>query len=189
MKRTIAALFAIALMMPVLSHAKMFGVSAGEPFPELVLTGPVSEQGMEYLGVRGQEAPLRLGDIEAEAVLIEIFSMYCPVCQRHAPEINELYELIKGSELHPRLKMIGIGAGNSAFEVDVFRKKYDVPFPLFDDADYTVHKAVGEVGTPWFVLVELGQKEHVTLFSHLGPFKDIHAFLDEIRGAMPVARK
>jgi thiol-disulfide isomerase/thioredoxin len=124
----------------------------GDGLAQMTLTSPAEPGQRDDLGLTG-EAPFDLSEIRAELLLIEVFSMYCPYCQAEAPEVNRLYERVREMPgLGERLRMIGIGAGNSAFEVEVFRKKYDVPFPLFPDPDFTIHKKLGEVGTPFFIL-------------------------------------
>jgi len=131
------------------------GPRPGKPLPSITLTAPESPAHKDYLGLSGGGS-FHIPQIKARVVIIEIFSMYCPHCQTEAPMVNDLYKKIEDTpSLKGKIKLIGIGAGNTPFEVDVFKKKYQLPFPLFPDPDFVVHKAVGEVRTPCFIGVRL----------------------------------
>lgn len=150
----------------------------GEVLAPIKLLVPQDPTAKNYLGLTG-EGSFAISQIKAQVVLIEIFNMYCNNCQREAPRVNELYRLMnKDSKLKGKIKMIGIGVGNTPLEVEVFKKTYKVAFPLFPDTDYAIHKACGEVRTPYFIGVKIQADGSITVFlTKEGGFKDPAQFL------------
>ena len=156
---------------------------AGDRLAEISLPLPIAPEQRAYLGL----APMAAGNFTlattaADLVLVQIFSMYCPHCQREAPTVNQLFTALqKRPESAPRIRLLGIGVGNTPMEVDVFRKTYGIAFPLFPDGDFTVHKQLGEVRTPFFFAFRPGDAEPLRLcLAHLGPFEDVDGFVDRL---------
>lgn len=150
---------------------------AGAVLPDIKLVAPQNPGERDYLGI-SVAGSFKIPQIKTSIVIIEIFSMYCPFCQAKAPKINELYYAIeKNLNLKGRIKLIGIGAGNSSFEVGVFRKTYDIPFPLFPDGDFSIHKALGEVRTPYFIGVKINDNGNRVFYSKPGGFEKPEQFL------------
>ena len=153
----------------------------GGPLPVMKLPIPEKPEEKNYLRLKG-EGTFTIPQIKARVVIIEIFSMYCPYCQKEAPTVNELYNAIENySDLKSKIKIIGIGAGNTPMEVDVFRKKYQIAFPLFPDVDYSIHKVCGEVRTPYFIGVKIDENStNEVIYSKLGSIQDANQFLELI---------
>jgi thiol-disulfide isomerase/thioredoxin len=151
----------------------------GEMLPVMSLPIPKSPAEKSYLGLSG-EGFFKIPQIKAKVVIIEIYSMYCPYCQKDAPGVNELYSLIENDpDLKDKIKIIGIGAGNTPFEVGMYKKTYSVPFPLFPDQDFTIHKACGEVRTPYFIVVKINEAgSHLIVHSQLGEYPGAKPFLE-----------
>jgi len=151
----------------------------GETLPVINLPIPKSPGEKSYLGLSG-EGTFKIPQIKSNVVIIEIFSMYCPYCQKDAPRINELYSLIENDpDLRKKIKIIGIGAGNTSYEVEVYKKNYTVPFPLFPDKDFVIHKACGEVRTPYFIVVKINEDgSHLIVHSQLGEYPGAQPFLE-----------
>lgn len=181
MAARVALAFCAALLWATASVAAADPLPPGSSFPDIDLQGTFSPQQKKTLGLSG-DGPFRLSDVQADNVLIEVFSMYCPHCQREAPEMNRLAALIRDSKPAGRLALLGLGVGNTQLEVDMFREQFAVPFALAIDPDLTTHLAVGEPGTPHFFLVSLrDRKNPVVLLSRTGRMQSAPAFLNEIR--------
>jgi peroxiredoxin len=156
----------------------------GETLPVINLPIPGSADEKNYLGIPGK-GHFKIPEIRANVVIIEIFSLYCPICQSYSPEVNVLYRMIEQvPEFRDRIKVIGIGAGNSTLEVETFKEKNDVPFPLFPDQDFAIHKRLGEVRTPYFIVIKINKdRTHKVIYSKLGDFGEAETFLQQILDA------
>ena len=169
----------VSLLRPVMAVNKP--PVRGGTLPQIRLPIPKDTGEKSYLGISG-EGYFNIPQIETTIVIIEIFSLYCPVCQTSAPEVNALYQMIEQvPDLKERIKMIGIGAGNSVLEVNTFKEKNKVPFPLFPDQDFKIHKDLGEVRTPYFIVVKIKKDRTLeVVYSEEGAFGEAEVFLQQI---------
>ncbi|MGZ3595255.1 MAG: peroxiredoxin family protein [Syntrophales bacterium] len=162
-------------------RAASFPPPVGGPLPDITLPAPSNSTDKNYLGLSGFGS-FKITQIRAKVVIIEIFNMYCPYCQREAPNVNELYTKInQNPALKDAVKVIGIGAGNTPFEVGIFNKKYNVPFPLFADEKFVIHGLVGEVRTPYFIAVKINPDgTSRVIYSKLGALGGVDDFLSTL---------
>jgi len=145
------------------------------------LPAPKRDGERTYLGL-STEGSFKLRDIKTDLLIIEIFSFYCPHCQRSASAVNELYRKIEERpDKRVRIKIIGIGATNSDYEVNAFKQRYRVPFPMFPDADMDITSKLGATGTPTFIGIRTysGDQQRQFYFEE-GGFQDAQQFLSEI---------
>lgn len=176
-----AGIWAVLLCLFPLTAVAAGPPIAGDILPDRILLLPKDGGARSYLGLSGSET-FRIRDLKAQAVIIQIYSMYCPYCQREAPIVNELYEKIEANpQTRGKIKLLGIGVGNSLFEVDVYRKKYKVSFPLIPDSDFAIHRAYGEPRTPYFMVVKTDTDGvSKVLYAKLGALEGVDAFLDRV---------
>lgn len=181
MKRTlihviVIAVFSLIITLP--ASAATQPPATGSVLPEIKLTVPANNDYKNYLGLSSGDF-FKIPQIKANVVIIEIMNMYCPHCQASAYKVNELYRLIKNNPaLKDKIKLIGIASGNSSYETEIYRKTYDIPFPLFEDGDFSIHKVVGEVRTPYYIGIRIDDGVPMVFYSKLGGFEKADEFLE-----------
>jgi peroxiredoxin len=156
--------------------------AVGGTLPDFSVATPKDGEERSYLGLGFFSDSFKIPGLKAQVAIIQIFSMYCPYCQAEAPNVNRLYDKIEGSpSLKGKIKLIGIGAGNSSFEVGVFKKKYNIRFPLIPDKDFKIYDRIGEVRTPYFIGIKISSDgSHRVVYSHLGALGNVDKFLEEL---------
>jgi peroxiredoxin len=177
----LTALVLTACATTKLSDDKNKPPTAGDVVPVIELPVPQEGRLQEYLGVSGAGL-FSVNQIKAGIVIIKLFSVYCPLCHKDAPKMNQLYAKIESSaELKGRLKLIAIGAGNSIQQVAQFKEEYGLKFPVFADGNDSIHRQLGSVKFPYYMGVKLDGEYNARIFyARLGQIQDTDTFLQSI---------
>lgn len=116
----------------------------------LQLESPPAVDQRDYLGISG--GTFTLADVQADIIIIELFSLYCAMCAKESPAVAELFALAqKQSTPQRKIVLLGIGTGNSAEEVARFKKLHSVPFPMVSDQKALVGRSMKAAITPGFI--------------------------------------
>lgn len=183
-----AAFFPLLVLLLFSSHDVFAGgastspdmkpLPVGQAFPDISFAGPILDKEAKELGAGANGKPFSLQQTKTQAVILVVFSMYCPFCQKEAPELNAMHALIKSKGLSGKIRLVGLGAGNSPFEVNVFREKFSTPFPLIPDQDFAAYKLLGQVGTPFYYVLKRQGNGFVIVDTQLGCVTSAEAFLN-----------
>ncbi len=183
--RLAAAACLMLLCCSLVAPPQVLGETAADterrPLPLIELPVPESEADRSYLGLSGR-GTFTLDQIKAPLLLIEVFSFYCPHCHNLAPRVNEVYKAIEARpDLKDMLKMVGIGIGNSTYEVKLFRERFHTPFPCFADQDMRNSLILGVRGTPTFIGARKDENGRFRrVFFRPGAFSDAAQFLADL---------
>ncbi|MCL4500997.1 MAG: TlpA family protein disulfide reductase [Deltaproteobacteria bacterium] len=157
-------------------------LAVGQRFHDLTFSGTLSAADRDYLGLV-QPGPFKLKDIQARYVLLNIFSDSCPHCILAAPGVNRLFGLItqnrklRSGDGLPQLKMLGVGFYGTPVQMEVWRIKREVRFPLIPDPKAQIGKALDIPGTPTYVVLD---RQGLIVYVHAGEMGNPKAFLRKI---------
>ena len=146
--------------------------SRGGLFPDTALTTPRETRDREYLGLSPGTASFSLSQLKAEAIVVEVLDMYCPYCQKAAPQAEAIFSRIRDLGLEDRVKIVAIALGNSQFEADTFRDRFGTPFPIVPDPGHVVRDALGRVPKPSFYGLLSGPEGLQVVTRQAGMFVD-----------------
>ncbi len=164
------------------------GTKLGDLFPPYTFPSPISSQDWTYLGL-SEGKPFTLGDIQADLIVLELLNIYCTSCQKQAPIYNHVFDLVeRDSSMEGKVKWMGVGVGNNEREVESFRKRKSIPFPIVTDYRFQLYEAIGGPGgirTPFTILVRKDEKGRgIIVDSHMGFRRSKEEILDGIKAAL-----
>ncbi len=158
----------------------------GQYFPPCVLTVADRSQDYAYLGLEQESAHFFLADVPAEFVLLKYYGENCYQCVQEVDQYNRLFTLLHNDpELGPRLKMIGIGVGDTQRSVLRFKRSHQVPYPLLPDERQVMFESVGAGEIPLIYLVKIlpDARVQVVLY-HEGGLENVETLFELIRKAV-----
>ena len=187
-KRNLYFALAVILMLftPVLVESSQELTVNADKLKNLKFDAPENLIDKKYLGLPDGKN-FHLGQVRSNYLIIELFSMYCPVCQRGAGTVNQVYDLIQNTQaIRDNFKVVGIGVGNTPYEVSVFKKKFQVVFPLIADDNFIVQKALSsDIRTPTFVVAKLSGKNQLEIvLTRVGEIKDAGEFIRTLENTL-----
>ncbi len=158
----------------------------GQFFPPCVLKAADRQRDFPYLGLSGESGDFSLADVQTDYVLLKYYGEFCSQCVQEVPLYNRLFAMIQQDpDLASRIRMIGIGVGDTLRSVRRFQRKHAVPYPLVADERRVVFDAVGGGELPLLYLVRIMPDSRVRVaFHHQGHVEDLEAFFAQIQQAV-----
>ncbi|MCX5902551.1 MAG: TlpA disulfide reductase family protein [Proteobacteria bacterium] len=181
----------LCLLVPAAaSNARI--IEPGDALPRLSFEQPLSAEDKNYLrlpdegGNADKPAAVAINDLDAELLVIEFLNCYCPSCQSQVPLMNAAYRAIEGlPDFKQQVRIIGVASGNSFEEVAAFKKEKEIPFPIFQDPDFTAYDAIGTPdGTPFTILARRVIGRFIVLSTHLGRIGSAEELASDIQNAL-----
>jgi hypothetical protein len=166
----------LIVLTPWNAHAQP--LSKGRMLPAITLDLSADNSAKEQLGVKSGKT-CTLTAIPCELLVIEVFSLYCPICHKNAAAIKSIFRHIEQDPgLKKQIKMIGVGAGNNLKEAGTFKEHFKILFPVFPDPAYAIHKQLGEPRTPATIITDNRGK---VLHLHHGVIDDPESFIQLLK--------
>ena len=179
-------IFSLAIFCLFLSNgfvcAETKPIAKGARFPNVIFQDNLLKEERSYLGL-SRKTKFSLKEVSGILFLIEVFSTYCTSCPKNVPVFNDVYSAIENDPgLKGKVKVFSIAVGNTANEVESFKKAYKVLYPVLTDLHFTAHKALGNPRVPYTIVIRRNTKGNILVDTHQGVIDPSYDVLNNIRG-------
>lgn len=173
-------LIMISLNCPLVYSAEMQTIPVGSMLPQFKIPGPDSPEVKAYLGLKDNK-PFSLSQVKTKLMLLEFFDVFCPVCQKNAPSINRLYNILKEDKnLGKDIKMLAITLGGQPKDVEIYKQTYKAELPMFGDPNKEIENKIKDK-IKFVPLLLLLDKNGKVIMAHGGEIKNFDGLLAEVR--------
>jgi hypothetical protein len=88
---------------------------------------------------------------DAGVAVVDFFDMYCHTCQNAAAHVNNLHSLVQKRGLGSKISFYAVGVNNSEMEANLYRTRFNVPFPVIADRERTIASRYGDFRPPMLI--------------------------------------
>jgi peroxiredoxin len=128
------------------------GVFAAKLGAETLPTSNFSVEDREQLGLSPEAEFFTLEEVERSPLVLILFDLYCPVCQKSAANLKLLGTRI--AEHSPETAVLGVGTRDTPYEAALFARKFHLGFPVTNDREQHLAEQFETEKTPTVLLLE-----------------------------------
>ena len=121
-----------------------------QPKSDVIRQATVGNLAPEFELAKLDGTTVSFDDLQGEPAVIVFWTAWCPSCKEEAPEINKLVSIFGGKGV----RVLGINIGEGEARVREGIKEFGIEYDVVRDADTTVAKRYGVVGTPTIVFLD-----------------------------------
>ena len=119
---------------------------------------------------------------DADVWVLTFFDLYCVACQQSADNFARLNSILTKEKPAGPARMLGIGTGDTAFEVDVFIKRYPLGYRCIPDPEKALASPFSIQGTPTVLVLKRAGNSWRETYRHEGRFRkdDLNNVLEAV---------
>lgn len=117
----------------------------GAAIPDLS-TDPLAEsESYAKLGLSQTSGPVRLTDIKGEILILELFNRFCMSCLKQTAELEKFNQELQKLGLSDKIKILGIGIGNTGPDLVAFKKVVPYSYAVAPDQRFNFYYDIGDL--------------------------------------------